>query len=105
MHLKGFAALGAEITQGHGYIEAKRTNKLTGNKIYLDFPSVGATENILMAAVLAEGQTSIENAAIEPEIVDLANYLNEMGACIKGAGTEQNRQETQAESGYWAITA
>ncbi len=91
LHLKGFAALGAEITQGHGYIEAKRTKKLVGNKIYLDFPSVGATENILMAAVLAEGQTSIENAAIEPEIVDLASYLNEMGACIKGAGTDTIR--------------
>lgn len=91
LHLKGFAALGAEITQGHGYIEAKRAKKLAGNKIYLDFPSVGATENILMAAVLAEGQTSIENAAIEPEIVDLASYLNEMGACIKGAGTDTIR--------------
>lgn len=91
LHLKGFTALGAEITQGHGYIEARRIKKLTGNKIYLDFPSVGATENILMAAVLAEGQTSIENAAIEPEIVDLANYLNEMGACIKGAGTDTIR--------------
>lgn len=91
LHLKGFTALGAEITQGHGYIEARRAKRLTGNKIYLDFPSVGATENILMAAVLAEGQTSIENAAIEPEIVDLASYLNEMGACIKGAGTDTIR--------------
>ncbi len=91
LHLKGFVALGAEITQGHGYIEARRTKRLIGNKIYLDFPSVGATENILMAAVLAEGQTSIENAAIEPEIVDLASYLNEMGACIKGAGTDTIR--------------
>lgn len=91
LHLKGFSALGAEITQGHGYIEARRINKLIGNKIYLDFPSVGATENIMMAAVLAEGQTSIENAAIEPEIVDLASYLNEMGACVKGAGTDTIR--------------
>lgn len=91
LHLKGFAALGADITQGHGYIEAKTAKKLTGTKIYLDFPSVGATENILMAAVLAEGQTIIENAAIEPEIVDLANYLNEMGACIRGAGTDTIR--------------
>ncbi len=90
LHLKGFTALGAEITQGHGYIEARR-KKLTGNKVYLDFPSVGATENIMMAAVLAEGQTSIENAAIEPEIVDLASYLNEMGACVKGAGTDTIR--------------
>ncbi len=91
LHLKGFSALGAEITQGHGYIEAKSIRRLVGNKIYLDFPSVGATENILMAAVLAEGQTSIENAATEPEIVDLANYLNKMGACIKGAGTDTIR--------------
>ena len=91
LHLKGFAALGVEITQGHGYIEARKVNKLIGNKIYLDFPSVGATENIMMAAVLAEGQTSIENAAIEPEIVDLASYLNEMGACVKGAGTDTIR--------------
>lgn len=93
LHLKGFAALGAEITQGHGYVEARRKGNLTGNKIYLDFPSVGATENIMMAAVLADGQTSIENAAIEPEIVDLANYLNEMGACIRGAGTDTIRIE------------
>ncbi len=91
LHLKGFVALGAEITQGHGYIEARRTKRLIGNKIYMDFPSVGATENVLMAAVLAEGQTSIENAAIEPEIVDLASYLNKMGACIKGAGTDTIR--------------
>ncbi len=91
LHLKGFIALGAEITQGHGYIEARRAKKLIGSKIYLDFPSVGATENIMMAAVLAEGQTSIENAAIEPEIVDLANYLNNMGACVKGAGTDTIR--------------
>lgn len=93
LHLKGFTALGAEITQGHGYVEARRTKKLIGNKIYLDFPSVGATENIMMAAVLAEGQTSIENAAIEPEIVDLASYLNEMGACVRGAGTDTIRIE------------
>ena len=91
LHLKGFTALGAEITQDNGYIEARRTKKLIGNKIYLDFPSVGATENIMMAAVLAEGQTTIENAAIEPEIVDLASYLNEMGACVKGAGTDTIR--------------
>lgn len=93
LHLKGFTALGAEITQGHGYVEARRTKKLIGNKIYLDFPSVGATENIMMAAVLADGQTSIENAAIEPEIVDLASYLNEMGACVRGAGTDTIRIE------------
>ncbi|MCX8129826.1 MAG: UDP-N-acetylglucosamine 1-carboxyvinyltransferase [Clostridia bacterium] len=88
LHLKGFAAMGAEITQGHGYIEAKIQGRLCGSKIYLDFPSVGATENILMAAALADGQTIIENAAIEPEIVDLATYLTAMGADIKGAGTD-----------------
>lgn len=88
LHLKGFAAMGAEITQGHGYIEARVNHRLKGSKIYLDFPSVGATENIMMAAVLAEGQTIIENAAIEPEIVDLATYLTTMGANIKGAGTD-----------------
>lgn len=87
LHLKGFAALGAEVTMGHGYVEAK-CNKLKGAKIYLDFPSVGATENIMMAAVLADGETTIENAAEEPEIVDLANFLNSMGASIIGAGTD-----------------
>lgn len=87
LHLKGFKALGAEITLGHGFVEAK-ADKLIGSKIYLDFPSVGATENIMMAAVLAEGQTIIENAAEEPEITDLANFLNKMGAQIKGAGTD-----------------
>lgn len=88
LHLKGFAAMGAEINQEHGFIEAKVNGKLKGSKIYLDFPSVGATENIMMAAVLAEGQTIIENAAIEPEIVDLATYLTSIGADIKGAGTD-----------------
>ena len=87
LHLKGFRALGAEITLGHGFVEAK-ADKLVGNKIYLDFPSVGATENIMMAGVLAEGQTIIENAAEEPEITDLANFLNKMGGDIKGAGTD-----------------
>jgi len=91
LHLKGFTALGAEIVQGHGYIEAIVKSKLKGNKIYLDFPSVGATENIMMAAVLAEGQTIIENAAIEPEVVDLAIFLTSMGADIKGAGTDTIR--------------
>jgi len=85
LHLKGFKALGAEINIGHGYIEAN-VKKLKGNRIYLDFPSVGATENILMASVLAEGTTIIENAAEEPEIWDLANFLNSMGAKIEGAG-------------------
>jgi len=88
LHLKGFSAMGVKIKQGYGYIEAKVNRKLKGAKIYLDFPSVGATENIMMAAVLAEGQTIIENAAIEPEIVDLATYLISMGADIKGAGTD-----------------
>jgi len=87
-HLKGFEAMGAEIDLGQGYIEA-RTNgkKLQGAKIYLDVASVGATENIMMAAALAEGVTTIENAAKEPEIVDLANFLNAMGAKVRGAGT------------------
>ncbi|MBE6050169.1 MAG: UDP-N-acetylglucosamine 1-carboxyvinyltransferase [Clostridium sp.] len=86
LHLKGFSALGANITLGHGFVEAK-ADKLIGNSIYLDFPSVGATENILMAAVLAKGTTIIDNAAAEPEIWDLANFLNKMGAKIHGAGT------------------
>ena len=87
LHLKGFEALGAEIKIGHGFIEATAPNGLTGARIYLDFPSVGATENILMAASMAKGQTILENPAQEPEIVDLANYLNVMGAKIRGAGT------------------
>ncbi|MBC2575086.1 UDP-N-acetylglucosamine 1-carboxyvinyltransferase [Peptostreptococcus canis] len=86
LHLKGFKALGAEINVDHGFVEAKADN-LKGNKLYLDFPSVGATQNIIMASVLAEGTTVIENAAEEPEIVDLANFLNEMGASVRGAGT------------------
>jgi UDP-N-acetylglucosamine 1-carboxyvinyltransferase len=86
LHLKGFKALGAEIIMDHGFIEA-RADKLVGNKLYLDFPSVGATQNIMMASVLADGITIIENAAEEPEIVDLANFLNEMGASVRGAGT------------------
>ena len=85
LHLTGFKLLGADIEIGHGFVEAK-AKKLKGNRIYLDFPSVGATENILMASVLAEGTTIIENAAEEPEIWDLANFLNSMGAKIHGAG-------------------
>lgn len=92
LHLKGFEALGAKIIQTAGYIEAK-ADKLRGAHIYLDFPSVGATQNIMMAAVLAEGETVMENVAREPEIVDLANMLNKMGAKIKGAGTETMRIE------------
>jgi UDP-N-acetylglucosamine 1-carboxyvinyltransferase len=91
LHLKGFSALGANIRQGHGYIVAECAKRLTGNRIYLDFPSVGATENILMAATLAKNITYIENAATEPEIVDLAAYLTKMGAKIKGAGTDSIR--------------
>lgn len=87
LHLKGLSALGANITIGHGYVEAEAT-RLHGAKVYLDFPSVGATENIIMASVLSEGETIIENSAEEPEIVDLANYLNSMGANIVGAGTD-----------------
>jgi len=86
-HLKGFEAMGAEIELGQGYIEARSNGRLKGAKIYLDVASVGATENIMTAAVLAEGTTTIENAAKEPEIVDLANYLNAMGATVRGAGT------------------
>ncbi|MCQ6561907.1 UDP-N-acetylglucosamine 1-carboxyvinyltransferase [Paenibacillus mendelii] len=86
-HLKGFEAMGAEIVLGQGFIDARANGKLKGAKIYLDVASVGATENIMMAAVLAQGTTIIENAAKEPEIVDLANYLNAMGAKVRGAGT------------------
>ncbi|HZG70653.1 MAG TPA: UDP-N-acetylglucosamine 1-carboxyvinyltransferase [Chondromyces sp.] len=92
-HLKGFEAMGAIVKVGNGFIEAEAQGKLKGAKIYLDFPSVGATENIMMAAVLAEGTTILENAAKEPEIVDLANYLNKMGAKVKGAGTGTIRIE------------
>ena len=91
LHLKGFEALGAQIVKNDeaGFVEAVAGPQgLIGETIYLDFPSVGATENIMMAAVLADGTTYIENAAEEPEIVDLANFLNKMGAKIKGAGTD-----------------
>ena len=90
LHLKGFEALGATIVQEAGVIYLK-AEKLSGAKIYLDIPSVGATINIMLAAVKAEGMTIIENAAKEPEIIDLANLLNSMGAKIKGAGTEEIR--------------
>lgn len=88
LHLKGFSSMGAEISQGHGYIEAKVNGQLKGSKIYLDFPSVGATENIIMAATLANGQTILQNAATEPEIVDLCSFLASMGADISGGGTD-----------------
>lgn len=87
LHLKGLEAMGAQITQTAGYIEAK-ADCLMGAHIYMDFPSVGATQNIMMAATLAQGTTVIENAAREPEIVDLALLLNKMGAKVRGAGTE-----------------
>ena len=87
LHLKGFEALGGDVVRGSDFVEATAA-KLIGATIYLDFPSVGATENIMMAAVLGEGITIIENVAEEPEIVDLANFLNKMGAKIKGAGTD-----------------
>lgn len=92
-HLKGFEAMGAEISFGHGYVEAKAENGLSGAKIYLDFPSVGATENIMTAATLAKGTTIIENAAKEPEIVNLANFINAMGGKVVGAGTDSIRVE------------
>ena len=92
-HLKGFEAMGAEISFGHGFVEAKTDGRLKGAKIYLDVPSVGATENILTAAALAEGITILENAAKEPEIVDLANFINEMGGRVIGAGTDTIRIE------------
>ena len=87
LHLKGFEAMGATVEFGNGFVEISTKEKLKGATIYLDVPSVGATENIMMAATLAEGTTIIENCAKEPEIVDLANYLNKMGANIIGAGT------------------
>ncbi|PRT75670.1 UDP-N-acetylglucosamine 1-carboxyvinyltransferase [Streptococcus anginosus] len=87
LHLKGLEAMGAEIKQTAGFIEAK-ADQLRGAHIYMDFPSVGATQNIMMAATLADGVTVIENAAREPEIVDLAVLLNKMGAKVRGAGTE-----------------
>ncbi|KQL39918.1 MULTISPECIES: UDP-N-acetylglucosamine 1-carboxyvinyltransferase [Bacillaceae] len=92
-HLKGFEAMGAQITVGNGFVEAKSNGRLKGAKIYLDFPSVGATENIMSAAALAEGTTILENAAKEPEIVDLANFINAMGGKVRGAGTGTIRIE------------
>ena len=86
-HIKGFEALGAKVTIEHGMVEA-RAEQLKGNHIYLDVVSVGATINIMMAACMAEGTTIIENTAKEPHIVDVANFLNSMGANIKGAGTD-----------------
>ncbi len=92
LHLKGFQAMGARIVERHGFIDAE-VNRLLGADIHLDFPSVGATENLMMAAVLAEGQTIIRNAAKEPEIIDLQNFLNKLGARVKGAGMDCIRVE------------
>jgi UDP-N-acetylglucosamine 1-carboxyvinyltransferase len=90
LHLKGFKALGAEVISENGYVNSS-AKKIIGSDIYLDFPSVGATENIIMAATLGEGETIIENAAEEPEIVDLANFINSMGGNVIGAGTKTIR--------------
>ncbi|MGF7184017.1 UDP-N-acetylglucosamine 1-carboxyvinyltransferase [Desulfitispora alkaliphila] len=89
LHIKGIKQMGAKVELDQGYITA--SGKLTGSKIYLDFPSVGATENIMLAALGAEGTTIIENAAKEPEIIDLANFLNSLGAKVRGAGTDYIR--------------
>lgn len=86
-HIKGFRALGADVRIEHGLIITE-TDRLKGNHVYMDVVSVGATMNVMMAAVMAEGQTVIENAAKEPHVVDLANFLNSMGANVKGAGTD-----------------
>lgn len=87
-HIKGLEALGAKIKIENGYVHAKAT-RLVGADVYLDIPSVGATENLMLAAILAEGATRIQNAAQEPEIIDLANFLNTMGADVSGAGTSE----------------
>ncbi len=87
LHIKGLEALGATVQMEHGFVIVK-AKKLRGGRVYLDFPSVGATETIMMAATLAEGQTVIENAAQEPEVIDLANFLNLAGAKIDGVGTD-----------------
>ncbi|HBL10068.1 MAG TPA: UDP-N-acetylglucosamine 1-carboxyvinyltransferase, partial [Cyanobacteria bacterium UBA11162] len=91
LHVRGLQALGAEVHIDHGmvhaYVSGTGRNRLKGAKIYLDYPSVGATETLMMAATLAEGETTIENAAQEPEVIDLANFCRAMGAKIRGAGT------------------
>ncbi|MTI83536.1 MAG: UDP-N-acetylglucosamine 1-carboxyvinyltransferase [Firmicutes bacterium] len=98
LHFKGLSGLGAKVSMKHGTVSAK-ADKLVGNRIYLDFPSVGATENIMMSACLAEGQTILENVAKEPEIVDLANFLNCLGAKVRGAGTDIIKIEGVQELG------
>lgn len=97
IHLKAFEALGVKVEQGHGFIEASAPNGIKGANIYFDFPSVGATEHVMMLAVLADGSTVLENVAQEPEIVDLANYLNKMGAKVRGAGTATIKIDGVAE--------
>ena len=118
MHIDGLARMGAEVASEHGYLVA-HASRLHGASIDLDFPSVGATENILMAAVLADGVTTIENAAREPEIVDLADMLRAMGACVEGAGSptitvegvdvlhavEHTTVPDRIVAGTWAIAA
>lgn len=89
LHIKGMEALGAKVELEHGFVIAQAPHGLHGGKVYLDFPSVGATESVMMAASLAEGKTVIGNAAREPEIIDLANFLTKAGARIEGAGTEE----------------
>ena len=96
LHIKGLTLMGAEVSYGQDYIELK-SKKLSGAKIYLDFPSVGATENLMIAACLAEGITEITNAATEPEVTDLANYLIKCGANIEGVGTDRIIVEGQKE--------
>lgn len=88
LHLKAFENLGINISENTGYIKCK-CDKIVPGKIHFDFPSVGATENAILASVLAEGTTTIVNAAMEPEIVDLQNFLNKLGAKITGAGTSE----------------
>ncbi|MGF7185062.1 UDP-N-acetylglucosamine 1-carboxyvinyltransferase [Desulfitispora alkaliphila] len=98
IHLKSFEKMGAEIYEEHGFITA-RAKELRGADIHFDFPSVGATENVMMAAALAEGKTIIRNAAREPEVVDLQSFLNGMGAKVQGAGTDTIRIEGQKKLG------
>jgi len=104
LHLKGFEALGANINFKSGDVIAT-SSRLKGNHIYLDFPSVGATENIMMAAALADGTSYIENAALEPEVVDLANFINSMGGRVTGAGSNVIRIEGVKKLGKSSYTA
>jgi len=99
LHFKGLAGMGAQIHMESGFALGQISNRLKGARIYLDFPSVGATENIMMAACLAEGQTVLENVAKEPEIVDLANFLNCLGAKVRGAGTDVIKVEGVSQLG------